>query len=83
MTKVEEFKDYFDEVGSMPNAKVKWNKNIVTVTLEIKGLRLSKMFNAETANFLPISGDRYADMLFKDMLIELIRNWLHIYGVDF
>ena len=74
MTKAEEFKDYFDEMGSIPNVKVKWNKNIVTVTLELKGLRLSKMFDAETANFLPISGDRYADMLFKDMLIELIRN---------
>lgn len=78
MTKVEEFKDYFYEVGSMPNAKVEWDKNIVTVTLEHKGLRLSKMFDAETVNFLHISGARYADLLFEDMLTKL-----RIHGADF
>lgn len=78
MTKAEEFKDYFDEMGSIPNVKVKWNKNIVTVTLELKGLRLSKMFDAEIVNFLHISGARYADLIFEDMLTKL-----RIHGDDF
>ena len=54
------------------------DKNIVTVTLEHRGLRLSKMFDAEIVNFLHISGARYADLLFEDMLTKL-----RIHGDDF
>lgn len=46
------------------------------------GDKLSKVFDAEIVNFLHISGDKYADFLFKDMLTEF-RSGLHIHGVYF
>lgn len=66
----------------MYDAEIKWDKNIVTVTLKHEGLKLSRMFDAEIANSMLISGAKYADLLFKDMLTEF-RNGLHIHGVDY
>ena len=74
MTKIEAFKDYFDTVESMYKPEIKWDKNIVTVTLKYGGLALRKRFNAEFVNFLhSSSGAKYADFLFKNMLEEFER----------
>ena len=81
MTKREEFKDYFDVVESMYDARVIWHdEDLVMVTLKSGGLALSRMFNAREAELMPVSGSVYADRLFKDMLKEF-EDGLKIHGV--
>lgn len=81
MTKIEEFKDYFDTIESMYGARIIWHdEDLVMVTLKSGGLGLSRMFNARGAELMPISGSVYADRLFKDMLKEF-EDELKIHGV--
>ena len=81
MTKIEDFKEYFDVVESMYLARITWHdEDLVMVTLKSGGLGLSRMFNAREAELMPISGSVYADGLFKNMLIEF-ENELKIHGV--
>ena len=70
-SQIEAFKDYFDVIEESNEAKIEWEGNIVTVTLENEfGVKLSRRFDAEDVKFHKCSGSRLADSLYKDMLDE-------------